>query len=1365
MSGSLPPDNVEELMKWLAEAEASLDKSISDQLGAALDPARATHILLRRAQEALRASEEKYRLVVENASEAIIVAQDGYIKFFNNRALELTGGCEEELSSLPFSEFIYPEDRDLVLECHKRRLQGEELAHNYSFRIIDRIGKIRWVELKVALISWKGRPATLNFLSDISDRKCAEDALRESEERYRDLFENANDMIQSVSPDGRFLYVNRAWMDSLGYSEGDVAGLSLLDIVHPSSRERCLEISRRLLSGERLGKFETIFSTKYGEKIVVEGTSSCKFVDGNPVQIRSIFRDITERRLTEDALLKVHANLETMVLERTAELSMANKALQAEVAERRRVEAERDAHLSSLNSLIQVSSDVLAEKSIDSALCRVLKAAIDLTGSKLGISAHGFCSDHFELSAILSPERDRCRMLGTLRVNMGGVFNELIKDKMTIRFTSDELSHHPGWYGLPEGHPPLNGLLGAKLMGSDGHLSGLIMVTDKIEGEFTLEDEALLAQLAALASLGLQHIEASREAKARADELENERARLREILRQMPAGVVVAEVPSGSIILANRQAQNILGDGYEPLDGSDVIRAHKRVKPDSLPYDPFEVPIIRSILKGKVVSDEEIDLVRWDGRPCTLNVSSAPVFNSIGQPIACVGTFYDITERKQMEEELRRSGRLLEARVDERTDELLKANQMLQEEVRERRKFEVALSETNVKLETLIEASPLAILTMDPEGKILSWNAAAERIFGWKEIEVIGRAHPIVPKGREHEFRALLEIPLQGKMFVGVELKRMRKDGTYIDVSISSAPLKDASGEVIGIISVIDDITKRKSAERSLQENLLFHQRLIDTIPNPIFYANQNGNLLGCNQAYLDLLGLRREDILEKRIYDLYPEDQAESMEEKDADLFRATGTQSYETIIQLRTGRSADIIINKATYNNTDGTVAGLVGVMVDITELKEAGEELRKAKEAAEAAVRAKSEFLANMSHEIRTPMNAVIGMAGLLLDADLSSEQKDCVETIRSRGDALLSIINNILDFSKVEGGKMLLESQPFYLRDCIEDSLDLVAARAAEKGLELVYVLGDEVTRVLVGDLTRLRQILVNLIGNAVKFTDYGEIMVTVTSMLKDDDEHHELHFLVKDTGIGISSNHMDRLFESFSQIDASTTRKYGGTGLGLAISKRLVQIMGGEIWADSIPGVGSTFHFTILAGKASGDLKPYDRSDHPCLAGKRLLIIHNNKQAREALSSQVRDWGMVPIVTSSSSEALILIRENCPDAVILDSKIPLMKGIDLPSEIGRLKGIPLILLTNVGHTENSWADVILTKPVKPSQLYDALIGILSSRPIQESTSSQELPGEIRQLRILLAEDNTINQKVAIKMLMRLGYRADVAGNGL
>ncbi len=452
---------------------------------------------------------------------------------------------------------------------------------------------------------------------------------------------------------------------------------------------------------------------------------------------------------------------------------------------------------------------------------------------------------------------------------------------------------------------------------------------------------------------------------------------------------------------------------------------------------------------------------------------------------------------------------------------------------------------------------------------------------------------------------------------------------------------------------------------------------------------------------------------------------------------------------------------------------------VNVRTADLEVAMQEAQEARVAAEEATRAKSEFLANMSHEIRTPMNAIIGMAELLLDTSLTPRQRDFAATIHNSGDTLLAIINDILDFSKIEAGKIELEVEPFDLRASVESTLDLVATKAAEKGLDLACLIEPEVPPAIVGDATRLRQVLLNLLSNAVKFTETGEVVLTVAAeeSAADAEDLYRLHFSVRDTGIGIPSDKVARIFNAFTQGDASTTRKYGGTGLGLTISKRLVEMMAGEIWAESEIGAGSTFHFTFTARAADLPRPRYLSDCQPDLSGKRVLIVDDNATNRKVLVLQTKSWGMEPVTAASGREALALLEAGeTLDLAILDLHMPEMDGMMLASEVRRYRSmdeLPLVMLTSVdwrtADPRSREFSAYLTKPIKAAPLHDVLLNVVSGRYVHPApASTPSLGGRLSEslpLELLLVEDNPVNQKVALLILERLGYRADVAVNGL
>jgi len=582
-------------------------------------------------------------------------------------------------------------------------------------------------------------------------------------------------------------------------------------------------------------------------------------------------------------------------------------------------------------------------------------------------------------------------------------------------------------------------------------------------------------------------------------------------------------------------------------------------------------------------------------------------------------------------------------------------------------------------------------------------------------------------------------------------------------------------------------IIERKMAEEALKDSERRLADIINFLPDATFVINRDRIVIAWNQAIEKMTGVKASQILGKGNYEyalpFYRHRRpllADLALNPDLDLkgkYESLKRQEDNTIVgefyvSDFMGKSSYLLGSAAVLYDSEGTVYGAIESIRDITNRKMIEEDLKNAKDRAESATKAKSKFLANMSHEIRTPMNAVIGMSDLLLQMDLKLEQRDYLEIIRNSGNALLAIINDILDYSKIDGDKLELAALPFDLTNCIEVSMDLVSAKAAKKGLEITYFQENDVPAMLIGDEIRLRQILINLLGNAVKFTENGEVTLTVGSS-PESDGRVKLFFAIKDTGIGISKENQGKLFQLFTQVDTSTNRLYGGTGLGLAISRRLVEMMGGEISVESVPGEGSTFSFTILCSvhKQGHECLPEDQ----LLAGKSVLIVQGSKSVRKMLARPLVSWRMNVTEASDAKQAIEILEKSENDGfdyAIVDALLPDMDGVLFSKQMRTTDRISFILITSQIDSNvdlESFANGWLAKPIKPSQLKRKLISLLQPEhqnavPEGHRISASKIRKN-KSLSILLAEDNLVNQKVALIMLKRLNYRADVAENGL
>lgn len=589
-------------------------------------------------------------------------------------------------------------------------------------------------------------------------------------------------------------------------------------------------------------------------------------------------------------------------------------------------------------------------------------------------------------------------------------------------------------------------------------------------------------------------------------------------------------------------------------------------------------------------------------------------------------------------------------------------------------------------------------------------------------------------------------------------------------------------------LNKISETIRLKRTYYALEELKVRFNAILQTVPQSIIFIDDSGNNSWINDRAAKLFGLESGNVIPAKL--------AEAMQKL------RSGANNKEEIFKrgMELFQSADkkidnwkwiftepelFVLNVCCAPTISEHISGMLWTFDNITQqyqydqqLKELNRQLEEKSKLADAQNMAKSEFLANMSHEIRTPMNGVIGMTSLLRNTSLNDEQTDFVESIRISADSLLEIINEILDFSKIESGKMELEEHPFFIHKIIEETYDLMAFKAHEKDLDLLYTIEPEVPAEVVGDMTRLRQIVVNLVGNAIKFTDSGEILTSIKLLGKKDD-NYELEISVKDSGIGIPQDKMHKLFNSFSQVDSSTTRKYGGTGLGLAISARLIEKMNGRIWVESEVNVGTTFKFTIqlLANNSIKEYKPAVIEKD--LLGKSVMIIDDNLTNLRILRGHCEHWGMHADTFASGVNGIKAMNWQKYDIVIIDMLMPEMNGIDTAKQIIQKHGtsIPLVLFSSAGHFSPAYKEdlklfaAVVDKPIKPANFHKMLLEKLSAAAAQGSVSkiSKDVhPEEIsahNDVSVLVAEDNIINQKIVIKAFKNVGYTCDVVSNGL
>jgi len=771
--------------------------------------------------------------------------------------------------------------------------------------------------------------------------------------------------------------------------------------------------------------------------------------------------------------------------------------------------------------------------------------------------------------------------------------------------------------------------------------------------------------------------------------------------------------------------------GYEP---DEFLTLGREVMPET-PINQAALEIQLASTRGEQQATFGVDVMHYDGRIRRLEVFERPLHDDNGELTGVEGMACDITDRL---EESRR-------------------------------------------LATLLESAPDGMLICDINGRIELANARIEEIFGYPREQVLGESiEMLLTPGGRARLDSEPDGGDQGVLAIGGEgdLWGRRADNSELPIEVSLAPIDMPEGR--RVVASVRDISARVEAA-AVQRRYDF---IVNTVRDLMSVINRDYQYEAVNEAWCQAMNRERDEVVGRPVAEVWGDDAFVSSIQRMVDRCldgEVTADQQWLNLPGL--GRCfCDVLYYP--FRDQDGTVTHAICVTRDVTMQRQASEALREAKEVAEAAARAKSDFLANMSHEIRTPMNAIIGMTHLCLNTELSDRQRNYVEKIDGAAQNLLGIINDILDFSKIEAGKMNLERVEFQLDGVLGNLRDLLAQRAQDKGLELLFAPALDVPPTLIGDPLRLGQILINLTTNALKFTDEGEVVVSVETAEREDDEV-VLHFAVRDTGIGLTHEQVGRLFESFSQADTSTTRRYGGTGLGLAICRHLVELMDGQIGVESEAGEGSTFYFTARFGVASGAAAPVVAADQAdALVGKRVLVVDDNASSREIFEDMLTGFGADALAVASGSEAVAEVAaqdgQKPIDIILMDWRMPDLDGIAAARRIKadpRLSKVPdIVMVTAYGReeirhqAEEAGIKAFLIKPVSATTLFETLLAIGGDGPVMEKPKETRREGlaslrdAVRGARIFLVEDNDVNREVATEVLRQFGVTVTCAVDG-
>jgi PAS domain S-box-containing protein len=876
---------------------------------------------------------------------------------------------------------------------------------------------------------------------------------------------------------------------------------------------------------------------------------------------------------------------------------------------------------------------------------------------------------------------------------------------------------------------------------------GVLVAGSQQAGFPSEEDRLLLSVGANQAAAVLQQQRAAAALRESERRLRAEQARLQAVVANMGEGLYTVDT-QGLVTYVNPTAERLFGWTAAELLGRKMHDVTHYLHPDGTPFPAHECAGLRVLQEGAVLIDHEDIFIHKDGSFFPVVYSSSQLVAD-GAVIGLVVVFRDVTRQKRAEE---------------------------------------ALRESEERFRGTFENAAVGIAHADFEGRWLRVNQKYCEIVGYSREELLQRTfqditHPGDLATNLEVWAALLRGESPN---FSLEKRNLRKDGSPIWVEVFTSLQRDAAGAPVYAITIVQDISERKRLEEALRASEERNRFLIQSIPQKIFTANANGEVDYLNQQWTEFAGLSFDQLKGWGWTQIiHPEDVEENVRRSQQAIDTGEPFQ-LEHRVRRADGVYRWHLSRAVAMRDAQGRVLMWFGSNTDIDDQKQAAEASKQAKEAAEAASRAKDEFLANVSHEIRTPMNAILGMTELALDTELTEDQRQCLKTVKSAADNLLGLINDLLDFSKIEAGKLELDPAGFSLRATVGDTLRALATRAHRKGLELACNVLPDVPDPLVGDAARLRQVLLNLVGNAIKFTEHGEVVVEVKtqeSEVPSGDARKPdsclLRFTVTDSGIGIPQDKQERIFRAFEQEDTSTTRRYGGTGLGLTIAARLVALMGGSITVQSEPGRGSTFAFTAQFGRQPHPAEQALAWSPVPLQGLRVLVVDDNPTNRHILQEWLTGWQMEPVAVGGGLAALGALSDAASvgrpyPLVLLDARMPDSDGLALAAwirERAALSDVRIVLLTSdhrpgdAARTRELRIDAHLLKPVQQDELLETIYRLMSRTQGDAPTAVE--PGRVPAavpLQILLAEDDEFSAQLMDKLLGRQGHRVRLVSNG-